>query len=104
MIKLQTSQELAQIFDQNSLVLLYFSTPQCSVCHAIKPKIEQLVRDYPYPLIDIDASKFIDLSGQYLIFSSPSLVIFEHHKELLRESRFIDLNRIERFLTLYHSS
>lgn len=44
MEKIKDSDHLDQILADNSLVLLYFSGPDCSVCQALKPKIEILDR------------------------------------------------------------
>jgi thiol-disulfide isomerase/thioredoxin len=104
MIELQSSAELTHFLNEHPLVLLYFTTPECAVCHAMKPKIENLLSNFSSPLVYIDAFRFPDLVGQYLVFSSPTLLILEHDRELLRESRFIDLMRVERLMSQYHST
>jgi thioredoxin-like negative regulator of GroEL len=103
MIELTQSRDLATHLSDYQATVLYFSTPHCSVCGAMQPKIERLLAKYASPLIHIDAHEHPDLAGQYVVFTSPTLVIVENQRELLRESRFIDLERVERLLDAYHS-
>jgi len=103
MIELKNSSELSAYLSDDVATLLYFSTPNCSVCHAMKPKIEALMDSYPNALIHIDAAQFSELAGQYIVFVAPTLLIVENEKELLRESRFIDLHKVQRLLDIYNS-
>lgn len=103
MIKLIHSSDLNQYLSDHQATVLYFSTPQCSVCTAMQPKIEHSLAKFTNALIHIDAHEHPDLAGQYVVFSAPTLVIVENQRELLRESRFIDLERVERLLDAYNA-
>ena len=49
-------------------------------------------------MIDINEQK--EIAGQNLIFTVPTIVIMNEGKEIFKESRFIDFNKIERTLGL----
>lgn len=103
MIELKKAEDLKHYLKEHTLTVLYFSTPNCSVCHAMKPKVEERLAQHTPLVIHIDASVHPELAGQYIVFVAPTLLVLEHDKELLRESRFIDLDRVERLLSQYTS-
>lgn len=84
--------------------IFFFSTSQCGVCHAMLPKLASALESYPNPIIDVDASRFPDIAGQHRIFVAPTVLVFYEGKEILRESRFIDIDKILRLLDLIQSS
>ncbi len=73
--------------------LLYFSSLSCNVCKVLKPKVaEMITKDFPeIRLYYIDIELSPALSGQYSIFSIPSILIFFDGKEFFRKSRNISL-------------
>lgn len=79
-------------------MILQFSSPSCSVCHAVLPRIQEIGRNYGWPVVDIDVGERPSIAAQRLIFTVPTVLVLDHGKELLRESRFIDFDRIERIL------
>ena len=97
---LSNPDQLNPILQTSAVVVLYFTTPQCSVCTAVFPQLEALVEKTNYPLIKIDGSKFPEVAGQYIVFTVPTILVMFEGKEVLRESRFIDFNKIERILNL----
>jgi thiol-disulfide isomerase/thioredoxin len=80
--------------------LLYFSTPNCGVCHAMLPKLNEALKDEDIEMIEIDVSLHPDIAGQHRVFVSPTILVMSEGKEHLRESRFIDIERISRLLDL----
>ncbi|WP_313957949.1 thioredoxin family protein [Paenibacillus xylanexedens] len=80
-----------------SLVLLYVSQEDCTVCHAILPKLKTLLTDYPHiQLVQVDAQQVPEVAGQFLIFSVPTLIMFYDQKELFREGRFVQFESLEK--------
>lgn len=87
------------------VVLLYFSLPDCGVCHAVRPKVEALLAGRP----DI-AAYFIDLSvlpeatGRFEVFAVPTVLLFIDGRETVRESRYFSMDeltaKIDRYLSL----
>lgn len=79
-------------------IILQFSSTSCSVCHAVLPRIQEIGRSYGWPVADISVDEHPRIAAQRLIFSVPTVLVLDHGKELLRESRFIAFDRIERIL------
>ncbi len=78
------------------IMLAYFGTDICSVCHATKPKVEALMKKFPtVSTYYCPADKIPQLSGQCLIFSVPAVLVFNQGKEIFRSARFIDLLKLE---------
>ena len=78
-------------------LLLYFSSDSCSVCKVLKPKVAALLQE-KFPLmishyVDIEKSPVI--SGQFRIFTIPTILIFFDGKEQVRYSRNIGMHQLE---------
>lgn len=89
-------QQLNHAIEENKAALFYFSTPQCSVCKVLKPKIAELISE-EYPEISLyyaDIEKSPVLSGQYRIFTIPTILIYFDGKEFLRKSRNIGIHEL----------
>ena len=87
-------------------LILYFSAEPCTVCHAMLPKLQKVLlgtahclEGQDYHLLVIDSEKHPEICGQLLVFTVPTLLIFWEGREVLRESRFLDLNQIMRILS-----
>lgn len=100
MIPIESKEQLNQLMDAEEVLVVYFSSVDCSVCHSVSPKIEALLEEIPVKIVRVEASKFVDIAGQHLVFAMPTVLVFQNGKEILRESRFIDLQKIERLMSL----
>ena len=94
------SEEMLEDFINQDKYILYFSSEKCSVCNSILPDLEKITEELPIQIGDIDINMNLKIAGQYLIFVTPTIIIFNENKEILRESRFIDFKKIERILSL----
>jgi thioredoxin 1 len=86
-----------QVIAENTFVLTYFSGLSCSVCHALKPKIEKLVNIY-FPdvlLVEISTEQHPELAARLSVFTIPVILFYVDGKEYIREVRFIDLSVLE---------
>jgi len=99
-IILENESQYHQMMENQETFIMYFTTPDCGVCKVLYPKLLNELDEFNYSLIKIDASTFTELSGQYLVFAVPTVLIIHQQKEVLRESRFIDFNKINRLLNL----
>jgi thiol-disulfide isomerase/thioredoxin len=90
------------------MILLYFSGKNCAVCHALKPKIEQMMQtSFPkIKLIEIKTDEAIEACAYFGIFSLPSLLLYVEEKEFLKKGRNISVElfkqEVERIYTLYY--
>lgn len=88
-----TLEELQEFIKEEIGVLLYFSTPTCNVCHALKPKISKEF-DENFPKIKqifIDSTQAPEIPAHFNIFSVPTILIFLDGREFARESRNVSV-------------
>ena len=93
MIEAKSLDEVKRVIDSELGVLLYFSTPTCNVCHALKPK---LVKEFDknFPLIKkvfVDSSITPEIAAYFNVFSVPTILLFLDKKEFAREGRNISV-------------
>lgn len=92
-----TSIEMVREFTRdNRLSFLYISRDNCSVCHAVWPKVQELLSDYPQIQVGkVDAHEVKEIAGEYLVFTVPTMFLLLNQKELFRESRFIRIDQLK---------
>ncbi len=84
---------LEKLIKEQIGVLVYFSTPTCNVCHALKPKIKEAFSEN-FPQIEqvfIDSSKVPEIPAHLQIFSVPTILVYLDGKEFARESRNVSV-------------
>jgi thioredoxin-like negative regulator of GroEL len=86
-------------------VLLYFSSDSCSVCKVLKPKVSAMLLER-FPLMIshyVDTEKSPLISGQFSIFTIPTILIFFEGREQARYSRNISMHQLEESISRpYH--
>lgn len=92
--------EIEAAIKEKKAALFYFSAPHCNVCKVLKPKLaEMLTEEFPeIDLFYVDIDKTPMTSGQFRIFSIPTIMIFFEGKEYIRKSRNIGLVELSREL------
>ncbi len=92
MQKIDNKEELNNILKTNRAVLLYFSGKACSVCHVLRPKIEDSLKEN-FPLIKpILVEDSLEISTYFTVFSNPTIIVFFEGKEFKRYGRNISLD------------
>lgn len=87
---LQSVDEVNEFIQNHKLTLLYITMPQCSVCHGLRPQIQELIQDYPkIKMNEVDANQVEQVRGQFSVFTAPVLILFVNGKEYLREARIV---------------
>lgn len=86
-------------------VLLYFSGEECSVCHALRPKIKKLFKaEFPkVQQIFLDAKVNQDISVHFNVLSVPTILLFLDGKEYIREGRMVSLSELSQKLSKPYS-
>jgi len=100
MEKISQTSEYQQFLDTNEYCGVYYSSEQCGVCNTMKPKIFSIYQKVGMPIRELSLNKFRELAAQQLILNSPTIILYEKGKEILRDSGFIDLRKISRNLNL----
>ena len=86
---LDSLEQLQQAITEHDGVLVYFSTPQCNVCKVLRPKLMDLMQEH-YPDIIcfyVDSTILPEVSGQFSVFTVPTVLLFLDGKEFTRKSR-----------------
>jgi thioredoxin-like negative regulator of GroEL len=91
--EITTLEELQELIQKEIGVLVYFSTPTCNVCHALKPKIaSEFEKNFPkIKQVFIDSSITPEIPAHFNIFSVPTILVFLDSKEFARESRNVSV-------------
>jgi len=88
---------LKEIIATEVAVAVYFSAPNCGVCHALRPKVETLFsKEFPaVKFIHVEIDKSPGISGVYSVFSAPTLLVFFEGKEFLRKVRLMSIQELQ---------
>jgi thioredoxin-like negative regulator of GroEL len=88
--------EIEETINSQPAALFYFSAPHCNVCKVLKPKIAEMVKEkFPKILLYyIDLEKSPAISGQYRIFTIPTILVYMDGKEYIRKSRNLGINEL----------
>ncbi len=109
MIELETLEDADAQVKQDRIVLLYFSLPDCGVCEAVRPKVEQMLADRPrIAAYEIGIGRLPAAAGRFEVFVAPTLLLFIEGKETIREARYFSMEllveQIDRYLELFGST
>ena len=97
------NEELKELKDNNSMTLVYFGSSLCSVCGALKPKVNELLTRYPeIKAVQVDTGKSSALAASNNMFTIPGILLFIDGKEAIREARFISVPDLERKIERYY--
>lgn len=94
--ELTTMKMVKDFLENHEMSFLYMSTPECSTCHAILPKLRELLDNYSLiQLGHIDVTKVEEVAGKFLILTAPMMLLIINQKEYLRADRFVRFNILE---------
>ncbi|MEN1986961.1 thioredoxin family protein [Paenibacillus hubeiensis] len=97
--------EVHEFVQNHRLSILYVTQEDCSVCHAIYPKLLKLNDEFPEAKLGrVDAGKVKEVAGEFLIFSAPAISVFLDGKEYIREGRFVQFDDLTSRLELLSST
>jgi len=89
-------EEFSALLSTHPAVLAYFSTPDCSVCKVLKPKVKELLAsDFPeVRFVYIDCIQHPDIAAQQNVFAVPTIVVFFDGRETIRKSRSFGIGEL----------
>ena len=99
----QNFNDITNLINQDLCIFLIKSY-KCSVCKPISERLYQVIHEMSHLIYELYIEDLPKFSGQYLVFSVPTILIYSKGAELLRESRFIDFNKIKKIVNLYQKN
>mgnify|MGYP001175606698 CR=1 FL=1 len=87
---------------QKEFVMIIAKSHTCTACRTILDMMKRSVPNLDQiEIYNIYVDDHDEFRGKHLIFSVPTVLIFSDGKELLRESRYINYDKITRLIDLY---
>lgn len=84
-----TITEIDEFLEWNLLKILYISSPNCTTCAALFPKIEKIISEKKFAEIaKIEITKIPEVAGKFGVFSWPTILVFHNKKEFARFDRY----------------
>ena len=93
---IKTILDIDNFIESGEMRLLYLSRPDCGVCVALIPKIEELIEGFPNleaGYIDLDAIP--EAAGKFSIFTIPGILVFIQGKETIRKARYVSIDELK---------
>ena len=104
MRELISQQQIQECLNQNEIVVVYFNGSTCGACQVIRSKLEQMLKLYPNVKgVQIDAVQYPQVAAMYGVFSLPLFILFVKGKEIVRESKHVDLLKFEQRMVRYQA-
>ena len=87
---------------QGEFVMIIAKSHTCTACKSILNVLQNNVPNLDkIPIKNIFIDDMDKFRGDHLIFSVPTVLIFSEGKELLRESRYINYDKITRLIDMF---
>lgn len=92
--------ELSELLQSHPAVLLHFTSPDCAVCSALKPRLAALLAaEFPrVVLAEIDCVAAPAVAAQLRVFAVPTLLLFLDGRESQRWVRNLHLGELRETL------
>ncbi|WP_017416002.1 thioredoxin family protein [Clostridium tunisiense] len=88
--------EILQLIEKSKLSLVLASTHGCSVCDVVEPKVLKIIKRFSeIKYIHIYIDDIVEASGEFMVFTVPTLILFAEGKEIARQGRFINFEELE---------
>ncbi|PFG12571.1 thioredoxin family protein [Bacillus sp. es.036] len=104
-LKKVTLEEAKEGIEQKRLYFLYLYGTNCSVCHALLPQVEDVLKDFPQITREkLNVHEIPEAAGAFSVFTIPVLLLYVNGKESIREARFVNIesfrSSLNRIVTL----
>jgi thioredoxin-like negative regulator of GroEL len=86
--------DLESKLKKDTALVVYFSSPSCSVCHVLRPKLmEALEKEYPaIGRYHADIALTPEIAARFHIFSAPTIIVFFEGQEFIRKGRAMSVD------------
>lgn len=103
MDKVMDLNELQKRIQQQHICVVFIKTEQCGVCDAVLDKTKSMLTRYSLvESILVNLHELPEVSGTYLVFTAPTILLFVEGKEVYRASRFVVFGELEKTIARWH--
>ena len=96
--------DAAIIVEGAPLGILYFSQPNCSICLADKPRVQQLAQMHGIPFHSVNSLDKPAIAAHFSVMTVPVVLLIAKGKEVHREARIIDFGRLNKQMQRYQAA
>lgn len=94
-----TINEFKRKTEESPILISYFSHDECNVCKVLRPQVQELVSGFEeMDFLYVNTKKSAEVSGQFMAFAVPTIIIFFEGRETKRYSRHLSLHDFRLFL------
>lgn len=97
--------ELVQIVQQETAVVIYFYNDDCPPCISLRPKVEDLISNafQKMKLVWVNSKNHPKIPAHYNVFANPTILIFFEGKEFKRFSKYVSISELEQAIARYYN-
>lgn len=104
MYMVSSNEVIENLINNNVMTLVYFGSETCSVCRAVKPKVEEILKEYlNIESVQVDVEKSLQVAAAYNTFTIPVILVFIEGKEIIREARNFSIQDINKRIERYYN-
>lgn len=87
------------------LVLLDIYSENCGVCLSVSKKLNDMESRFPnWDFVSVDSVKNPEISGKFLVFTVPTIILLKDGKELNRWSRNFSFSQLADYMNRVQDS
>ena len=99
---IKSYEKLRELIENDDMLLIYFGVEECGVCKSMKPKVENMIKNFPnINAVMVEADKNLNISAKFNVFTVPVILLYIEGKETIREARIISLENLEKKIARY---
>lgn len=95
---------IQQFVQQHQLALVYFKGDDCTVCHALGPKLQQLAEALTVPLLSIDMPNNLHLAASEMVLSVPVVKLYADGREVAKEGAYLQIPHLQALIERWQAS
>ncbi len=91
--------EIDEVIKSNYYVLLFVGDSACSTSRALDNKIDDFSQKFPKVKVLYTVLEALPaLASQFMVFVAPAIILFVDGKEVYREGRFVEFDKLEKYI------
>ena len=94
--KMTNLETLKNEVNSSELSFVYFGQPGCSVCHGLKPQVENKLKSFQEEVnfLEVNTLDIPEVAGEFSVMTVPVVILFVEGKEYLRRARFVPIKEL----------